>query len=750
MLIAALLAILGAFFGQRVRFRWSWTDLAVYGLFAMVALSARQGAEARVAINLAWEWVGVGLAYALMRHLPRHDGETSALAASLAATAVALAAFGFYQVGVVQPETQRLYRQNPEVALRLAGVANDAVSRKHFEDRLLGSKEPTATFALANSLAGFLVGPAVLILALGAARLADRERRQGRWIALLLAAPPTLLVLGCLLLTKSRSAWVGLAVAILVLAWRERRRVSPRLAIGAGVGLLALISLLVVVGSVTGQLDWLVLTQSTKSLRYRWEYWVGTWRVLWDGPTRWWFGLGPGNFAGPYLRNKLVEASEGISDPHNLLLEVWVTAGLPALLALLAAIGLGFRDLLGPVRMPEATDRRRDRRKPESDGEPDQRDAAPPARAGWLVVVAGLGGWLLAMVLRPDLSPFAQSFNPFEGDLMRWLVLGGAWVWAVMMGLPLWSGTRLPAWAAGAGVLAVLVNLLAAGGIGFAPVALALWGLVAIGLNLRSDRPCARLRSLDGWLGSFGLAAVWAAVGGTFLGTVRPHWVAESALERAEVAMGHARLAYEQALRTQPTDAPDTLRAAAAFQVARPYYEQAESAYKEATEADRYASRPWIGRGLLEMEAWQAEGEPVSPDRIVWHRINSALQKAATPPRNPDNLDVQRLRAGLAEHVLNKSGWPDFEHRTIQADRLDALRRAVRLHPTDARLRAELARALANAGLASEAADAAQAALRLDALIPHKEKNLPPDVRRSLRSRLNAPAAGSTRRSPQH
>lgn len=734
LLVASAMAIFGAFFAQSVRFRWSWTDLAVFALFGLVALSARQGANARVAINLAWEWVGVGLAFLLIRHLPRNDSESSALAASIAATAVALSAFGLYQVAVIQPETQRLYREDPEAALRMAGVPNDPVSRKHFEDRLLGSKEPTATFALANSLAGYLVGPAVLALALCGVRLTDRDRRSGRWTALLLASAPILLMLGCLLLTKSRSAWLGLAVALLVLAWRERRRVSARLAVGLGVGLIGLIALMIVAGIASGQLDWLVLTESTKSLRYRWEYWVGTWRLIWDGSSHWWLGVGPGNFAGPYLRHKLPQASEGISDPHNLFLEVWATAGLLAMLALLAAIGLALRDLLGPSRMIEPVDRRG----VESNGQPDDFEAPAPKRAGWLVLVAGLGGWLLAMALRPELSPFAQSLNPFEGDLMRWVVLGAAWAWAVLMGLPLWNGTRLPSWAFGAGVLAILVNLLAAGGIGFATVALVLWALVAIGLNLRADRPCGRPRHVHGWLGSFGLAAVWAAIGGTFLGTVGPHWAAASAIDRAEAAMERARLVYQQAMRRLPPNLTGSERTEAAFQAARPLYERAEAAFKRATEADHFASRPWIGRAMLEMEAWQAEGEPVRPDRIVWHRINSALQQAAKPPRDPDSLEIQTLRARLATHVLNKSGWPDFEHRTIQADRLDALRRAARLDPTDALLAAELSLALSDSGLASEAADQAREALRLDALTPHLEKKLPDEVRRVLRSRLDS------------
>ena len=46
------------------------------------------------------------------------------------------------------------------------------------------------------------------------------------------------------------------------------------------------------------------------------------------------FGIGPGQFQQFYARYKLPEASETIADPHNFLLEIWSTAGTPALRSL--------------------------------------------------------------------------------------------------------------------------------------------------------------------------------------------------------------------------------------------------------------------------------------------------------------------------------------------------------------------------------------------------------------------------------
>lgn len=94
-------------------------------------------------------------------------------------TAVALSAYAVYQSQVEMPRLCAYYQANRNVALAQAGVdASDASSVARFESRLLGSIEPTATFALANSLAGFLVGPAVVGLALGFR--AFRKSEDGR------------------------------------------------------------------------------------------------------------------------------------------------------------------------------------------------------------------------------------------------------------------------------------------------------------------------------------------------------------------------------------------------------------------------------------------------------------------------------------------------------------------------------------------------------------------------------------------
>ncbi len=513
-LLVGGLALASALVGGTLRLRWSWADAAVVVLMWLVGLSAVQATDRRAAINLAWDWAALGVIYLLLRHLPRTRAEAQAMTAVLAATAVAVAVYGIYQVGAELPLMRARYLSHKAETLAMLGIAPGSPGQGQLESRLLGSNEPMSTFALTNSLAGFLVGPLVVMLGVAWESLVRREGRGSRLGTLALAAPPILVVLACLILTKSRSGYLGLVVGVAVLAWRARGRVRARSLALAGLGGLLVVAAMVAAGLATGRLDRQVATESTKSLRYRGEYWVGASRAIAEDSWSFWMGHGVGNFAAPYLRHKLPQSSEEIVDPHNMVLDVWSSAGLPAAVLLVAALVLGLRDLLGPATVP------RDPLADDVPPLPSRQPDAPSPRATWLVACGGGGGWLAATLL--------GHLNPFEGDLFfRWLILGGAWLWAILFLLPLWRRLPIAGAALGAGVLAMAINLLAAGGIGIAPVALMFWSLLALGLVLRDDRPCGRLRDAAGRLPAFGLAAVWAALVGSFFGAVVPFWESE-------------------------------------------------------------------------------------------------------------------------------------------------------------------------------------------------------------------------------
>ena len=237
-----------------------------------------------------------------------------------------------------------------------------------------------------------------------------------------------------------------------------------------------------------------------------------------------------------------------------MLLDVWATAGFWAVLALVAALGFSLWNLLGPARPSVAQSvlphDRAPRRKRQVSRENRAAANDDPELAsgstGWLVLASGLG---LVMVLA------VGQMNLFQGDLLfRWLILGAGWLGAALLGGSLWRRVTLPASACGAAVLATVVNLMAAGGISMSAVALPLWLLLALGLNLRDDRPCGRLRVASGRLAGIGLALFWAALAGSFAGAILPFWRCEAALAAADEAL--ARLPRHFERRRPPTTTP--------------------------------------------------------------------------------------------------------------------------------------------------------------------------------------------------
>ncbi len=109
----------------RFRFRWSWTDAAVVYLVFLAGLSSTRGLDRRLAINLAWEWAGLGFAYVLARNLPRTRGESTVLAGALVATAVAVSAYGLFQDRVEIPQLRARFQKNPAAVMREAKIPAD-------------------------------------------------------------------------------------------------------------------------------------------------------------------------------------------------------------------------------------------------------------------------------------------------------------------------------------------------------------------------------------------------------------------------------------------------------------------------------------------------------------------------------------------------------------------------------------------------------------------------------------------------
>ncbi len=171
------------------------------------------------------------------------------------------------------------YHAHKPQVLRAVGIRPGSVQEYLYEQRL-NSNEPMSTFALTNSLAGFIVGPLVVALGLVAGSLGVRKGKGAGRIhsstitSIAVALPPIAALLVCLMLTMSRSAYIGLAAGLGVLAWRLARSLPRKTLLVGGAAVVLALGSVVAVGVAAGKLDRLVILQSTKSMRYRAAYWV--------------------------------------------------------------------------------------------------------------------------------------------------------------------------------------------------------------------------------------------------------------------------------------------------------------------------------------------------------------------------------------------------------------------------------------------------------------------------------------------
>ncbi|MCU0958775.1 MAG: O-antigen ligase family protein [Pirellulaceae bacterium] len=664
--------------------RWEPLDGAVALFLVLVAASAAvmlgQG-HARWTLNALWLWMTAGLLYACVRRLFVGPQVLRALTSVLLALAVGLSVFGFYQVGYSNPRVRAAYAANPEQLLRNEGIdpTPGSPERQQFENRV-ASVEPLATFALTNSLAGLLVPSLVLwlfvVVSMRPRERAGRLQRVGCWLC---AAA----VLTCLILTKSRAAFVAVPVGVVLLvargplarAW-SRGRTLWALLVALGV----LVALAVRFGGVDRQ----VITEAPKSVLYRWQYWQATAALIRDHP---WFGCGPGNFQTWYTRYKAAGASETVADPHNFLLEIAATAGLPAAICFVAAaVILVAARRRRPLTPPPAAATERDGR--------DSRMAVPGEHPTVVGIYAGcLAGFGLAFPAAwaggLDVDPAVLFWACPAAIGALWLSHG--WV----------RDGNLPPHVVLAALAALLVNLLAAGGISYPGVGQQVWWLAALALNARmicgsEAMPLLAPRHPVA-LGRDGIAlvAVVLLAGACYVTMYRPVLQARRLLLVAQTA---ARA------------------------------DEAERRWIEACDADPWSGEAWELRAELAARSWMAR--PTDDGEAKFYECLDQLRR-----RDRNSSRVYRLCGDWAFEMYAAAPRPRLGQEAIEA-----YEQAVALYPNSGVLHAQLAWACHVLGRTEQAWHHAREALRLDALMPHTELRL--NRQRLIGSRL---AAGSTR-----
>ena len=632
-------------------------DVVVMVFFGLVALSSMvmiSAGYARATINMLWQWLSFGTCYILCRQLLRTPSSMRAVSAVMIGLAICLSTLAYYQYFYSLPRDRAAYDRDPEGMLREAGIDSTEGSpeRKLFDDRL-HSTEPTATFALTNSLAGFLTP--WLIVALGIGLTAVPPKRLTPYVVV--AAAFICLYLGlCLLLTKSRSAILATAMGATILAmwwWRKGHRLGWRTVLGGAAAVGVLLGGLIIAGA----LDRLVLTETPKSLLYRLQYWQATSSMIAEQP---WFGCGAGNFQQYYTNYKLPEASESISDPHNLLFEVWSNAGTPAALAFIAILVLLTWRLFRRARAGDAL---------EHDG--DATESQVPGKSRVVYAGAAVG------VLLGYSAATVAGFMPDTAVL--WL---GAPVAAIAVSVlhPWCQRGHLTIPITVIALAVLTTNLLAAGGISFSGVALTWWFLLAIVVNMsETDRE-------------------FRAV---------PRGAAIAILLLAVVLTGACyQTEYRPVLRCQ-AEMADGLASQQAG-----YPAQAEAAFRRAAAADRFSAEPWTHLAALQFHTIQATG-----DRGWLAEFDQSTREVID--RTGKSHTTFRRLGGWRLALFQK-----LADRQQLLAAIKAYQDWVRLYPNSSLAHAQLAWSFHLSGDLQAAASEADIALRLDQQNPHRERKL--------------------------
>ena len=532
-LLLAVSTALAAIKGGGLPQRFGAVELLLVVFTVLHSLAAWRGAEInpRPAINMLWEGVAMAASFLLVRQLVASRQEARALVAVMIALAVVMSTFGLHQVFIGLPADRAEYALDPDGMLRRAGqwYAPASPERMAFENRLQ-STEPLATFALTNSLAGFLVG--WLIVGLGLLR--SRMQKQPRFGLLASLAMVAL----CLVLTKSRSALVAGAMGILAISLQRgvlRRR--WKLAIGmAAAGLFCIAA-----AATLGKLDEKVITEAGKSLGYRMQYWQSTSAMIGDRPL---LGVGPGNFQDYYTRYKLPTASEEIRDPHHWMFEIAATAGLPALVAFCAFLGLVLWKAVRGAQVPRVEQASPDRNQPSPNG---------------FLFAGAASGFLVALVIGP-LAGLPLGFEKLAGGLL----VGGLVLYVLR---PWIAGGALPPAVLALGSAVLLVNLLAAGGIMYPGIAGSLWLMLGLAVNLVEPRRAIAGKYVPG--AAFAICSLLA---------LGQYWT------------GYAPVLRAQGLLMEAQNGDATTR---------------ESTILAAAEADPRASEPWQDLAALRLQVLQ-------------------------------------------------------------------------------------------------------------------------------------------------
>ncbi|MCC6512101.1 MAG: O-antigen ligase family protein [Pirellulaceae bacterium] len=477
-------------------------------LLLVSCLAASWRADGRAAWNGFWHVLSLMIFGLITRQLTHQAALVRALTQLLIAMAVFQSTFALHQYAISMPEARAAYMRDPDRELAKANIDAPPGSeiRSQYESRLLGSFEPTGTFALTNTLAVLLSG---VIVALGLSLIVnDRDQpkelrpRFSRLAFGLMVLSLALIVIAWLL-TKSRSGYlsvvlVGLLAGAMRTVCRQPRTRQPHentkpstpghdpsevmhAGRSSATALVAVVSGIVAVVVLAGSVmllagDALVLSEAPKSIAFRLEYWQAASRMIVDYP---WTGVGLGNFQSYYPQYKVPLASEIIADPHNWLFDLAACCSAPALIIVL----FGLSALLLRSRSGWK----------HSDSEPGQRPSDSDAGAQNLWPQSVWIGAGVGFVLTAAMQWLVQEILDIEATVLSLMVSGVA-LWSLLSLRPTLATMRSMALLA---VVAMLICLLISGSWQASGIALPMATWLAICSPGATTASAARLLKAD-------------------------------------------------------------------------------------------------------------------------------------------------------------------------------------------------------------------------------------------------------------
>ncbi|MFG0332081.1 MAG: O-antigen ligase family protein, partial [Maioricimonas sp. JB049] len=643
-------------------------------LISALAVLLSEGHQ-RAALNMFWEWVAVGVSFTMIRQVTCTTVNYRKWTSIIVLAGIVLGGLGIWQHFVwypsqvallhelesleeefhsATPPAGRLKRERlRELRARLGVLAGDpdGPQRLAMRQRLEASNEAIGRFALANTFGGLL--GAALILVIGAAMRGRRHPTAPKWVGILYG-PAIGIIAFALLLTKSRTAWVGTSVGVVLLVITQLRLAGSRkaghlLTIGGVLFLIALVA----VGAALTSLDAEVISEAPKSLQYRWEYWTATLELIRDHVL---LGVGPGNFRQHYVHYKLPGASEEVTDPHNLILDVWANGGLLGLVGLAGIVLLAGRRLAEIIRAAGA--------EPLLSTTP---ESSRKKETGWLLGSGAVGFAALAA--------YQVVFEAHADAQLVVLFVGWCAAALVLNATPVGAGP-LVAHAAGT---AVAIHLLGAGGIGMPAISQILLLLWLAGPDCnpkppKDAREQARILAPQALTAMVALLFVSVACALTATWPNMMRRLLEQGAESTVAQRGDLRMAEKDLVLAADIDPLDP--------------------------------GPWWRLAQIQHQQWVAGGR-TRPK--LWEKAVTYQREAIA--RNPN---APALRNLLGEWYLD--GFEQTQDPEYLLNAIEEFHAMTALYPNHARYQATLARALDQAGETNEAVDVARRALALDAM----------------------------------